>query len=109
MQEVEPLKLFRKIEDKENIKIIDVRKVKELKETGKIPSSKHICLDYLLEEILIERGYNKGDEIIMTCRSGGRSGQAVKMLESWGYNNVSNLVGGIVQWREDKLPIENYA
>jgi len=40
-----------------------------------------------------------GDVVIM-CRSGGRSGQAVKMLTTAGRTNVKNLTGGILAWAD---------
>lgn len=40
----------------------------------------------------------KPDEVIVYCRSGNRSGQACMMLEMQGFANVSNLVGGMLEW-----------
>lgn len=42
----------------------------------------------------------KDDEVIVYCRSGNRSGQACLILESAGFNNVKNLVGGMLEWRD---------
>ena len=41
----------------------------------------------------------KDDELIMYCRSGGRSGQAYLILETAGFKNVKNLVGGMLDWQ----------
>ncbi len=41
----------------------------------------------------------KEDEIICYCRSGQRSMQAAMMLESMGFKNVKNLVGGMLGWQ----------
>ena len=41
----------------------------------------------------------EGDVVIM-CRSGGRSGQAVSMLAAAGRTNVKNLTGGILAWAD---------
>ncbi|MEX1062888.1 MAG: rhodanese-like domain-containing protein [Balneolaceae bacterium] len=40
----------------------------------------------------------KDKEIIVLCRSGGRSAKAQKLLLDNGYSNVKNLKGGINQW-----------
>ena len=42
----------------------------------------------------------KNDEIIVYCRSGNRSGQATMLLETMGFTNVKNLVGGMLGWVE---------
>ncbi|MEN9569977.1 MAG: hypothetical protein RL172_1208 [Bacteroidota bacterium] len=42
----------------------------------------------------------KEDEIVVYCRSGNRSGQACMILETMGFKNVKNLVGGMLNWRE---------
>ena len=42
----------------------------------------------------------KDKEVIFYCRSGNRSGQAAMMLESMGFTNVKNLVGGMLSWQE---------
>ncbi len=41
----------------------------------------------------------KEEEIICYCRSGQRSMQAAMMLESMGFKNVKNLVGGMLGWQ----------
>ncbi|MBS1592382.1 MAG: rhodanese-like domain-containing protein [Bacteroidetes bacterium] len=44
----------------------------------------------------------RGEEIIVYCRSGNRSGQACMFLEQMGFTNVSNLTGGMLYW-QDKI------
>lgn len=41
----------------------------------------------------------KDQEIIVHCRSGARSGNAKKFLESKGYTKVRNVLGGILAYR----------
>ncbi len=50
----------------------------------------------------------KNKEIVVMCRSGARSAQAVKFLENKGFENVSNLVGGVNAWAKEidtSLPV----
>jgi len=47
--------------------------------------------------------WDKEDEIILYCRSGNRSGIATRLLEHLGYNNVKNLVGGMLDWQGKKF------
>ena len=42
----------------------------------------------------------KNEEVICYCRSGKRSMQACLMLETFGFTNVKNLEGGMLNWRE---------
>lgn len=42
----------------------------------------------------------KDEEVIMYCRSGARSMQASMILEQSGFTNVSNLVGGMLNWQD---------
>jgi len=39
-------------------------------------------------------------EVILYCRTGNRSGQAAMMLETMGFQNTRNLVGGVVAWQQ---------
>lgn len=41
----------------------------------------------------------KDQEVVMICRSGGRSGQATNYLRSAGFANVRNLMGGMLAWK----------
>ena len=42
----------------------------------------------------------KNDEVVVYCRSGNRSGMAQMLLQSAGFTNVRNLIGGMVQWQD---------
>lgn len=67
----------------------------------------HIALGELQNRIE-EIKAHKDKEIIVMCRSGGRSGRAVSMLESEGLTNVYNLKGGITAWSKEidtSLPV----
>jgi rhodanese-related sulfurtransferase len=41
----------------------------------------------------------KDQEILIHCRSGARSGRAKEYLESEGFNNVRNVLGGMLAWQ----------
>ena len=42
----------------------------------------------------------KDQEVIVYCRSGNRSGQACLILDTLGFTNTKNLVGGVLAWQE---------
>jgi len=41
------------------------------------------------------------------CRSGNRSGQAVKVMKDAGFSNVFNMNGGVIEWANAGLPLVN--
>ncbi len=49
---------------------------------------------------LSEIEHMKDEEVIVHCKSGGRSGQAKKFLNSQGFTNVRNMLGGITAYAE---------
>ena len=44
--------------------------------------------------------------LVMYCQSGNRSAQAAQFLAECGFENVYNLVGGIIAWTAADFPIE---
>ena len=43
----------------------------------------------------------KDEEIFLYCRSGNRSGQAALILETLGFTNLTNVVGGMLAWKDN--------
>ena len=41
------------------------------------------------------------------CRSGNRSGQAVKTMQDAGFTNVFNMNGGVIEWANAGFPLVN--
>jgi rhodanese-related sulfurtransferase len=41
------------------------------------------------------------------CRSGNRSGQAVKVMQDAGFTNVFNMNGGVIEWANAGFPLVN--
>ncbi|KRO35843.1 MAG: hypothetical protein ABR54_03120 [Actinobacteria bacterium BACL15 MAG-120619-bin91] len=39
------------------------------------------------------------------CRSGNRSGQAVRIMQDAGFTNVFNMNGGVIDWANAGLPL----
>ncbi|GCD83947.1 rhodanese-like domain-containing protein [Parageobacillus thermoglucosidasius] len=81
------------LQEGKQLNIIDVRETDEVVD-GKIPGAINIPLG-LLEFRMHELDKNK--EYILVCRSGGRSGRAAQLLESYGYH-VINMTGGMLEW-----------
>jgi len=41
------------------------------------------------------------------CRSGNRSGQAVKVMQDAGFTSIFNMNGGVIDWANAGLPLVN--
>ncbi|MDQ0352616.1 rhodanese-related sulfurtransferase [Alkalibacillus filiformis] len=93
MKEVTAKEVQERLENGEELNLIDVREADEV-EQGIIPGAKHIPLG-LIE--FRENELNKNEDYIMICRSGGRSGKATQYLEERGYD-VTNMAGGMLDW-----------
>lgn len=49
---------------------------------------------------------DRGKTYLVYCRTGNRSGKAVKVMKELGFHDIHHLSGGIVKWKEDGLPTE---
>jgi len=50
---------------------------------------------------------DKSKTYAVYCRSGSRSGQAVKVMSDAGFTSVYNLNGGVIDWTIAGLPLVN--
>jgi len=85
------------------MKVLDVRTSEEYS-NSQLPNSFHISLGDLLNRI---DEIPKNEQIVVTCRTGGRSFVAATILQAHGYNNVMNLEGGKKAWVEEGFPMED--
>ena len=89
---VEELKT--RIDADESFLLLDVREPQEF-EICRIPGSVLIPLGDLPARL---GELSEGDNLIVHCKSGVRSGKAVKLLREAGYSKARNLKGGILAW-----------
>ena len=94
------LETYKKLNDT-SVVVLDVRTEQEheherIAETPLIPVQE-------LNERIDELGKYKDKKIIVYCRSGNRSGAAVRILKEHGFDAV-NMAGGIVRWKSEQLP-----
>ena len=100
-KEINVLDLKQKLDDGESIVLVDCRESDEY-EHCRIEGSKHIPLSEF--EDRAETDLKPEDEIIIHCHHGGRSMRACMILESLGFDSVTNVVGGIDAWALDIDP-----
>jgi rhodanese-related sulfurtransferase len=86
-----------RMDDGEDLNLIDVREVHEYEDDnigalliplGELPDRIDEIEDWKEEEVLVH------------CRSGARSEKAQKYLQSQGFTNVRNVIGGILAFNE---------
>ena len=98
--EITPSQLAVRLEQSEDLDLIDVREPSEWK-LGHIPGARLVPLGQIESEI---PKLDPRRETIVYCKVGGRSRHAAKQLVAAGLKNVSNLSGGILAWREEIDP-----
>ena len=81
--------------------VLDVREPYEA-DIASIGADQLIPVDQLAER-LDELEAGKDEEIVVHCRSGGRSAKATELLRRKGYN-ASNLAGGVLAWSDEIDP-----
>jgi glyoxylase-like metal-dependent hydrolase (beta-lactamase superfamily II)/rhodanese-related sulfurtransferase len=115
-QEIEPTELKKKIDNHENIFILDVRTPQEY-EAWKLSYENHqnpklIPVDRLfMNDPNLLKEIPKDQEIVTLCAHGNRSMMAARLLNQLGYN-VKSVRGGMAGWNkvydvaEVRVPIE---
>ena len=95
MKEISVTELKAKLDAGEDIQVIDVRESNEYEYCN-------IGAELIpMGEVMMNLDkISKDKEVIIHCKSGGRSGAIVNALMSRGYSNVVNLKGGILAWSE---------
>ncbi|PSQ75790.1 MAG: molybdenum cofactor biosynthesis protein MoeB [Bacteroidetes bacterium QH_7_62_13] len=81
--------------------VLDVREPYEA-EIASLGADQLIPVDQL-EDRLDELDANPDEEIVIHCRSGGRSAKATELLREKGYD-ASNLAGGVLAWSDEIDP-----
>ena len=95
----------------EDVAFIDVRENAEVAK-GKIPGAVHVSrgiLEFVTDpnSPMHNPALSSGKRMIVYCASGGRSALAAKTMQDMGVENVANMLGGIVAWREANLDTDD--
>jgi rhodanese-related sulfurtransferase len=96
MEDITVSELKERIERGEKFHFLDVREEWEYEEDNL--GADNIPLGELPHR-LAELEPMKEEELIIHCRSGARSGNAKKFLETKGFTKVRNVLGGIMAYR----------
>ncbi|HXQ31632.1 MAG TPA: rhodanese-like domain-containing protein [Steroidobacteraceae bacterium] len=100
VREVSPAEFVRDRAANPRTLLLDVREGWELK-IASLPGVLHMPMAEIpgrLAEL------DRTRDIVVMCRSGGRSLSVARLLEAQGYPSVGNLTGGILAWSRDIDP-----
>lgn len=98
--EITPRELKARLDAGEPITIVDVREPHEW-DISHIEGARLIPKGALAERL---GELNTAEEIVLQCKTGGRSAQALKFLRGMGYRKLKNLKGGINAWAREVDP-----
>ncbi|MBS0375532.1 MAG: sulfurtransferase [Proteobacteria bacterium] len=100
VREVAPAEFVATLAGQPRTLLIDVREAWEL-DIARLPQALHVPMAEVPER-LAEIGRDR--DVVVMCRSGGRSLHVARFLEGQGYGSVANLSGGILAWQRDVDP-----
>ena len=98
MQNISVEELKARMDAGEKINLIDVREPHEYAEYN--IGARLLPLGQIQTMQIDEIEDLKEEEVIVHCRSGHRSMVACMFLETLGFKNTKNLVGGVLAWQE---------
>ena len=101
MEEITSTELKQRLDNGDDIQIIDVREDHEVA-IGTIPNSVHIPLAQILTRM---NEIDPNRETVVHCKMGGRSARAIDALQRSGYQGrLMNLKDGIIGWSNEVDP-----
>ncbi len=97
--------------DDPNVKLVDIRDVRELERDGQVPGAMHAPRDMLEfwvdpESPYYRDAFGTGQRFVLFCAGGVRSALAAKRLQDMGFGPVAHIVGGYGAWRNAGGPTE---
>jgi rhodanese-related sulfurtransferase len=101
MPEITATELKQRLDNGDDIQIIDVREATEVA-VAKLPDSIHIPLAQVVNRM---SEIDPARETVVHCKMGGRSAKAIEALKRSGFTgNLFNLKGGITAWSNEVDP-----
>lgn len=101
MEEITATELKQRLDNGDDIQLIDVREDNEVA-IARLPNSKHIPLAQVLNRM---DEIDPSRETVVHCKMGGRSARAIEALQRSGFQGkLVNLKGGIIGWSNEVDP-----
>ncbi|PZX18832.1 rhodanese-related sulfurtransferase [Palleronia aestuarii] len=106
-----PLGRAREMAEAGEAQLVDIRDIRELKKTGRIPGAVHAPRGMLEFWIDPESPYHREElatdrTLVLFCAGAQRSALAVKTLNDMGFDNVVEMEGGFTAWEQTGMPVE---
>jgi adenylyltransferase/sulfurtransferase len=101
MQEITATELKKRMDEQRDIQLVDVRQPDEYA-FARIEGAKLIPLGEIVQKM---GELDDSKELVLQCKAGGRSAQAIQFLTQAGYQGkMVNLKGGITAWSNEVDP-----
>jgi rhodanese-related sulfurtransferase len=100
-RDVRPEQVFA---DEKATRLVDVREPHEF--TGELGHIQGAELVPLATVASAAGRWPRAEPLVLICRSGQRSERAAIVLTAAGFRYVMNMVGGMLAWKEARLPVE---
>lgn len=96
VEQISPPDLAARLGD---VYLLDVREDWEL-QIARIDGAVHVPMSAVPDRIETLRDARAGKNLVVMCRSGGRSQNVAEFLDRAGFDDVFNLDGGILAWSQ---------
>jgi len=113
INELFPWDVSEKLDNKEELLIIDIREPYEydslcIQDSMNVPRGilESAC-DYGYEETVPALASARDKQVVLVCRSGNRSVLAAKVLQQMGFTQVYSMKTGMAGWNDFELPMIN--
>jgi rhodanese-related sulfurtransferase len=97
-----PAELRSLLAQADRLQIVDVREHAEFA-SGRIPGAQLLPLGELDRRVV---ELDRSRPVVCVCASGKRSAQAVEKLAALGFDEVHQLDGGLMAWKQARFPLE---
>ena len=102
-----------KLHGRDDVVIVDLRDVRELKREGRVPGSFHMprcMLEFWIdpESPYFKDIFGQDKRFVFYCNKGWRSALATRTAQEMGLEQVSHVAGGFSAWQEAGGPTETY-
>jgi rhodanese-related sulfurtransferase len=111
IKEIFPWDLEEKLQNKEDVLIVDIREPYEydcmhIADSVNVPRGvlESAC-DWGYQETVPELADARGREVVLACKSGNRSVLAAYVLQLMGYDKVCSLKTGVRGWNDYEQPV----